>query len=210
LPLHTFKRWVQTSPTRCARNPNVHIRLNRGRIIQVARTDHAEIWTVGGLGEQMCAAFRAKLTSDFIATVGDLRVLRKHPGKAESVYGDKQIHRPIRRKMLAVAAPANASCQRFRYELKTHCAAKTTTGSFSHVFVPLLSGLGLTFDMRGSTRLAGASPLDGRVRAIILLREHHCTSTLKKGNALRYFALLSERANLRDCTKTQLLKKPLE
>ena len=107
LPLHTFKRWVQTSPTRCARNPNVHIRLNRGRLIQVARTNHPELWTVGGLGEQMCAAFRAKLTSDLIATVGDLRVLRKHPGKAESVCGDKQIHRPIRREVLAVAAPAN-------------------------------------------------------------------------------------------------------
>ena len=113
MPLHTFKRRVQTSPTRRARNPNVRAGLNRGRIIQVARTDHAEIWTVGGLGKQMCAAFRAKLTRDFIATVGDLRVLGKHPGKAESVCGDQQIHRSIRREVLAVAAPANAGGQRF-------------------------------------------------------------------------------------------------
>ena len=108
MPLHTFKRRVQTSPTRRARNPNVRAGLNRGRIIQVARTDHAEIWAVGGFGEQMRAALRAKLTSDFIATVGDLCVLGKHPGKAESVRGDKQIHRSIRREVLAVAAPANA------------------------------------------------------------------------------------------------------
>ena len=144
MPLHALKRWVQTRPTRCARNPNVHARLNRGRLIQVARSNHPEFWTVGGLAEQMRAALRAKLTSDLIATVGGLRVLGKHPGKAESVCEDKQIHRPIRREVLAVAAPANAGCQRFRYELKTHCAAKTTTGSFSHVFVSLLNGLGLT------------------------------------------------------------------
>ena len=92
----------------------------------------------------MRAAFRAKLTSDLIATVGGLRVLGKHPGKVESFYGDKQIHRPIRCEVLAVAAPANAGCQRFRYQLKTHRAAKTTTGSFSHVFVSPLRGLGLT------------------------------------------------------------------
>ena len=156
LPLHALKRWVQTSPTRCARNPNIHTWLNRGRLIQVAGSNYPELWTVGGLGEQMRAAFRAKLTSDLIATVGDLRVLRKHPGKAESVCGDKQIHRPIRREVLAVATPANAGCQRFRYELKTHCAAKTTTGSFSHVFVSLLGELGLTGG--GSNRLRAEKP----------------------------------------------------
>lgn len=132
MPLHTFKRWVQTSPTRRARNPNVRAGLNRGRIIQVARTDHAEIWAVGGFGEQMRAALRAKLTNDLIATVGDLCVLGKHPGKVESVCGDEQIHRSIGREVLAVAAPANAGGQRFRDQLETHCAAKTTTGSFSH------------------------------------------------------------------------------
>ena len=144
LPLHALKRRVQTSPTRCAHSPNVHARSNRGRLIQVARANHPELWTAGGLGEQMRATLRAKLTSDLIATVGDLRVLGKHPGTAEPVRGDKQIHRPIRREVLAVAAPADAGCQRFRYELKTYRAAKTTTGSFSHVFVSLLSGLGLT------------------------------------------------------------------
>ena len=106
--LHTLKRRVQTSPTRRARNPNVRAGLNRGRIIQVARTDHAELWAVGGFGEQMRAALRAKLTNDLIATVGDLRVLGKHSGKVESVCGNQQIHRSIRREVLAVAAPANA------------------------------------------------------------------------------------------------------
>ena len=110
MPFYTLKRRVQTSPTRCARNPNVRAGLNRGRVIQVARTDHAEIWAVGGFGEQMRAALRAKLTSDLIATVGDLRVFGKHPGTAESVRGNQQIHRPIRREVLAVAAPANAGC----------------------------------------------------------------------------------------------------
>ena len=80
----------------------------------------------------MRAAFRAKLTNDLIATVGDLRVLGKHSGKVESVRRDQQIHRPIGREVLAVAAPANAGGQRFRDQLETHCAAKTTTGSFSH------------------------------------------------------------------------------
>lgn len=140
LPLHARKRRVQTSPTWCAHRPNVHARVNRGRLIQVARTNYPELRTAGGLGEQMRAAFRAKLTSDLIATVGGLRVLRQHPGKAEAVCGDKQIHRPIRREVLAVAAPANAGCQRFRDQRKTHRAAKTTTGSFRHVFVSLLRG----------------------------------------------------------------------
>ena len=139
LPLHALKCRVQTCPTGCAHSPNVHVGPNRRRLIQVACTNHPERWTVGGLGEQMCAACRAKLTSDFIAAVGGLRVLGKLTGKAESVCGNQQIHRPIRREMLAIAAPANAGGQRFRYELKTHCAAKTTTGSFSHVLVSLLS-----------------------------------------------------------------------
>ena len=139
LPFHALKRRVQASPTRCARNPNIRAGLNRGRVIQVARANHPEIWAVGGLGEQMRAALRAKLTNDLIATVGDLRVLGKLPGTAESVCGNQQIHRSIRREVLAVAAPANAGRQRLRYELKTHCTAKTTTGSFSHALVALLS-----------------------------------------------------------------------
>ena len=80
----------------------------------------------------MRVALRAKLTNDLITTVGDLCVLGKHSGKAEPVCGDQQIHRPIGREVLAVAALANAGGQRFCDQLKTHCAAKTTTGSFSH------------------------------------------------------------------------------
>ena len=139
MPLHALKCRVQTSPTGCAHSPNVHVGLHGGRLIQVACTNHPECWTVGGLGEQMCAALRAKLTSDFIAAVGSFRVLGKLTGKVESVCRNQQIHRPIRREMLAVAAPANAGRQRFRYELKSHCTAKTTTGSFSHTLVALLS-----------------------------------------------------------------------
>jgi hypothetical protein len=122
LSFHAIQSRIQACPIRCAGYPDIHARLDRRGIIQIADTHPSELRRRTGSGKKMSAAIRAKLPRDFIAAVRHLDVFGKRAGEAECRGRNQHVHRSVRGKMLAVPAPANANDGRVGGNFKSDCA----------------------------------------------------------------------------------------